>query len=125
MQTIDDFLAGAHVRRGGQGNARHRGEQFGQLAQLQVFGTEIMAPLRHAVGLVDGEQGHLQTLQERQHARLHQAFRRQIEQLDFTPVDPLGNFALLICTQTGVQRNRRHAQLIEGRDLVVHQGDQR
>jgi hypothetical protein len=39
-------------------------EQFGQLAQLQVFGAEIVAPLRHAVGFVDGEQRDVQVAQE-------------------------------------------------------------
>ena len=32
MQALNDLLAGAHVRRGGQGNPRHIGEQLGQLA---------------------------------------------------------------------------------------------
>ncbi|MCY1544706.1 hypothetical protein D9M68_806060 [compost metagenome] len=84
-----------------------------------------MAPLRHAVRLVDGEQGDVQALQEGQHARLHQALRRQVEHLDLAAVDPLGNLALLFGVQGGVQGHRRHTQLIEGSDLVVHQGDQR
>ena len=126
VQTLGDFLAGAHVRRGGQGDARHAGEQLGELAQLQVFRAEVMAPLRHAVRLVDGEQRQLrQALQEIQHARLHQALGRQVEELDLAAADALGNAALLLGAQGGVERHRGHAEFVEGGDLVVHQRDQR
>src|SRR5690606_7156556 len=64
MQALDDFLAGTLVRGGSQGNARHRREELGQLAQLQVLGPEIMSPLRYAMGFIDGEQADLQTLKE-------------------------------------------------------------
>ncbi|MNQ74351.1 hypothetical protein D3C85_891060 [compost metagenome] len=124
MQALNDLLTGAHVRRGGQGDARHTGKKLGQLAQLQVFRAEVMAPLRHAMRLVDGEQGDLQALQKGQHARLHQAFRGQVEHLYLAAVDPLGDLALLLGIQGGVQRHRRHPQFVEGGDLVVHQGDQ-
>ena len=125
MQALDDLLAGAHIGRGGQGDARHVGEQLGKLAQLQVFRAEIMPPLRHAMRLVDGEQGNLEVLQKTQHARLHQPFGSQVEHLDFAALDPLGDLALLIGAQGGVQRYGSHAQLIESGNLIVHQRDQR
>ncbi len=101
-------------------------EQLGELAQLQVLRAEVMAPLRHAVRLVDGEQRQLlQALQEIQHARLHQALGRQVEELDLAAADALGNAALLLGAQGGVERHRGHAEFVEGGDLVVHQRDQR
>src|SRR5690606_31717255 len=42
MQSLDDLLAGALVRRGGQGDARHLREILGKLAELEVLGTEIV-----------------------------------------------------------------------------------
>ncbi len=125
MQALDDFLAGALVRRGGQRQARHLGEEFGELPQLQVFGAEIVAPLRHAMRLVDAEQGDVEPLQEGQHARLHQALGRQVEHLDLAAADALGDQPLLVVAQRRIQRHRGHAEFVEGRDLVVHQGDQR
>ena len=64
MQALDDLFAGPLVSGGGQRNARHIGKQFGQLAKLQVFATEIVTPLRHTVGFVDGKQGDLKALQK-------------------------------------------------------------
>jgi hypothetical protein len=77
------------------------------------------------VGFVDGEQSDVQPLQERQHARLHQALRRQVEHFHFAALDAGRQVALLLGTEGGVQRGGGHAQLFEGRDLIVHQGDQR
>jgi hypothetical protein len=125
VQAGDDFFAGTFVGSGRQSDARHVREQLGQLAQLQVFRTEIVTPLRNAVGFVDGEQRNLEALQKRQHARLNQAFRRQIEHLHFAQANPVGKIALLFGAQRGVQRRRGNAQLFEGGDLIVHQCDQR
>ncbi|MCY1427047.1 hypothetical protein D9M71_428770 [compost metagenome] len=74
---------------------------------------------------VDGEQGDVQALQEGQHTRLDQAFRRQIEHFHFTAADTGGEVALLLGTEGGVQRGGGHAQFFEGSDLIVHQCDQR
>ncbi len=124
MQALDDLFAGAHVGGGGQRDARHMREQLGQLAQLQVFGTEIVAPLRHAVGLVDGEQRDIQVTQEVEHARLHQALRCQVQHLHFATAQAPGQVTLLFRGQRGVQRGGRHPQFVERGDLVVHQRDQ-
>ncbi|MNF56789.1 hypothetical protein D3C84_382900 [compost metagenome] len=125
VQALDHLLAGTHVRGGGQRHARHIGEELGQLPQLQVLGAEIVAPLGHAVGFVDREQADLKTLQESQHARLHQALGREIEQLDLAAADALGDIPLGLGREGGVQRYRRYAQFVQGGDLVVHQCDQR
>lgn len=125
MQALDHLLAGTHVRGGGQGDPRHLREQLGKLAELQVFGTEVMAPLRHAVRFVDGEQADRQSLQEGQHARLDQPFRCQVEQLDLATLQALGDVPLLLGVEGGVQRHRRHAEFVQGGDLVLHQRDQR
>ncbi len=109
MQALNDFLAGALVRRGGQGDPRNVGKQLGELAQLHVLRTEIMAPLGHAMRFVDGEQGDLEPLQEGQHAWLDQAFGRQVEHLDLAATDTLGDVALLVRAQRRVEGDGRDA----------------
>ena len=103
MQTVDDFFAGALVGGSGQGDTRNVGEQFGQLAQLQVLAAEVVAPLRHTVGFVDGEQGDFQALQEGQHQRLDQALWRQVQHLHFATLDPRRQVTLLLGAQGGVE----------------------
>ncbi|VVO45103.1 hypothetical protein PS710_06569 [Pseudomonas fluorescens] len=125
MQAIDDFFPGALVGGRGQGDARDMGEQLRQLAQLQVFAAEVVAPLGHAMRFIDSEQGDVKALQERQHARLNQALGRQIEHLHFTALDPGGQVPLLLGAQCGVECSRGDTQFFEGRDLIVHQCDQR
>ncbi|MNO92050.1 hypothetical protein D3C76_836120 [compost metagenome] len=125
VQASDDLFTGTLVGGGGQGNARYVGEQFRQLAQLQVFRAEVMAPLGHAVGFVDGEQRDVQPLQEAQHARLHQTLGREVEHFHFTAADPCRQVTLLLGTERGVQCRGGHTQFFQGRDLIVHQRDQR
>jgi len=55
-QALHDFLARDAVGRRGERDARHAGKALMQLRQLHVLRAEVVAPLRHAVRLVDGEQ---------------------------------------------------------------------
>ena len=54
-------------------------------SELHVFGTEVVAPLRHAVRLVDGEQRKprrgLQALELLQEARHQQPLRRDVQKI--------------------------------------------
>ncbi len=54
-QFIDDLRSGRHVRGRGERNSRDLGITLGQDGQTNVLGTEIVAPLRHAVRLVNRE----------------------------------------------------------------------
>src|SRR5690606_34284647 len=56
-QAGDDLLARLRVRGGGQGDARHAREAFVEYRQLQVFGAEVVPPLRYTMRLVNREQG--------------------------------------------------------------------
>ncbi len=82
LQALYDFLTGAGICSGRQGNAWDVGKQLCQLAQLQVFWPEVVAPLGYTVGFVNGKQTHRQLLDECQGMFLQQAFRRQIKQFD-------------------------------------------
>ncbi|MNJ68776.1 hypothetical protein D3C77_650540 [compost metagenome] len=100
-------------------------KQFCQLPQLQILGTEVMPPLRYAVGFVNREQRDIQRAQEVQHALLHQTLWCQVEHFYFASTNTPGKLTLLLGTQGGVERSRRHTQLIERGHLVFHQRNQR
>ena len=62
LQLLFDVCPGARIRGGGQGDARYLRKQLVQTIQFLVIGTEVMAPLRHAMRLIDGEQRQLALL---------------------------------------------------------------
>ena len=64
LQAVDDLGAGLRVGGGGQRDARHVGKLLVQHRQLDVLGPEIVAPLRDAMRLVDGEQRDLRGLEQ-------------------------------------------------------------
>src|SRR5690606_4773472 len=57
-QPLNDLGARLRVGGGGERNARNAREALVQNRQLQVFRSEVMPPLRHAMRLVDGEERH-------------------------------------------------------------------
>ncbi len=120
-----DILAGAGVRRGRDGQARDLGEDLGQAAEHAVFGPEVVAPLADAVRLVDGGQGDRAIGQALQHPGLHQPFRRQVKQIQLALADPPPDQVLVAGVGAGIQPLGRDPQLLQGGDLVRHQGDQR
>ncbi len=93
--------------------------------EAEVFRAEIVPPLRHAVRFVDGEQRDAGLFEQALKARGEQAFRRDVQELELAGDE----FALdLHCrriVQTGIQERRRNAQFPQGRDLILHQRDQR
>jgi hypothetical protein len=76
------------------------------------------------VGLVDGHKCKRQVRQALQYRRLHQAFGRQVEQVQRPLVDPPPDVAARIQAGIGVELLGRHPRLLQGRDLVGHQGNQ-
>ena len=70
----NDFIARLRISGGGECNAWNIRKAFVKHRQLQIFRAEIMAPLRHAMRLVNGEQRDARLLQKLKHARHHQTF---------------------------------------------------
>ena len=83
-QPVDDLAAGEIVGGGGERNARHRRELIGQPAQTDVLGPKVVSPLRDAVRLVNGNQGQLTAMQQRQTSLGQQTLRGHVQQLQFT-----------------------------------------
>ncbi len=55
-QHVDDVLARLGVGGRGQRDERRVREMVAQFSQRGIFRSEIMAPLRHAMSLVDRDQ---------------------------------------------------------------------
>ena len=120
-----DVLARAGVCGGRDGKPRHAGEDLGEPAERAVLGAEVVAPLADAVRLIDGDEREGQTRQPLQHGGLHQAFGREVEQVELARADPPPDVAAHLGIGVGVELLGRHARLLQGRDLIGHQRDQR
>ncbi len=88
LQVRDDVLAHAAGRGGGERHQRHAGQGRAEAGELAILGTEVVAPLRHAVGLVDGEAGDVPRLQIFAPAVEHQPLRGDVEELELAAVKP-------------------------------------
>ena len=72
------------VPRGSVGGCRKRHPGYGRESlmkdrQAAILGAKIMTPLRHAMRLIDREQGDLQAVQEIKKMRHDKPFRRDIK----------------------------------------------
>jgi len=124
-QSLDDFIARAGVSGRRECNAWHLREALMQDRQLTVFRTKIMAPLRHAVRLVDCEQRDFSTFQQAQEAPCQQPFRRDVEQIQFARQQLPLDLALILGAQAGIEVGGGDASLAQCVDLILHQRDQR
>ncbi len=124
-QALRDLLAGVLGGRRGQRDARHPGPAFGQRAEAQVVGPEVVPPLGHAVRLVDGEQRD-RALVEQPRRRLDaEPLRGQVQQVQLARAVGLLHLAALVGVLRGVEEPGAHPERLQGVDLVLHQGDQR
>ncbi len=73
---------------------------------------------------VDGEQGDLAAIEQRQEALRQQALRRDIEQVEVASQQSAFHLGGGLRVQRRIQEGRAHAQLVQRLDLVLHQGDQ-
>ncbi|MNT14496.1 hypothetical protein D3C72_1495050 [compost metagenome] len=125
VQALGNLALGRRVGGSGQGDPRNLRPALVQDGQLPIFRAEVVAPLRHAVGFIDGKQGDAAARQQRQEASGQQALGGDIEHVQLTgeqfAFDPGGGFGV----QGRVQEFGAHAELTQGFDLVLHQGNQR
>ena len=96
-----------------------------QHRQLHVLGPEVVAPLRHAMRLVDGEQRKLRACEQVERAIEHQAFGRDVQQIQFAAQQLLFDGARRVGIERGVKEGGAHPDLLERGDLVLHECDQR
>jgi hypothetical protein len=125
LQPLGDVAPGRAVGGGGQGDARHAGIARCQRVQLQVFRAEVVAPLRHAMRLVDREQGQLAVVEHVEQPVGQQPLGRDIQQVELARPHRPGDVARFAGRQGRVQRRGADAELAQRLDLVLHQRDQR
>src|SRR5581483_447573 len=80
-QLRADVLLHLRRRRGRKGHARHLGRLVQHRAELAVFRTEVVPPVRDTVRLVDGEQRQLGPQTRRQVAD-HEPLRADVQHLE-------------------------------------------
>ena len=116
---------GRLVRRRGKGADGNTGEGPPERLQHVIFRTERRAPLRNAVGLVNGDQLHVKAGQGAHHALRHQPFGREIEQAHLAArhAPPDGDVVLPVLG--GVDALGGDASQFQRRHLVLHQRHQR
>ena len=125
LQLHDDVALRRRVGGGGQGDARHPGVALAQHRQLPVLLAEIVPPLRHAMRLVYREQRQALRVEPVERARLQQAFRRDVEQVERAVLDRGLGLADFMPIQRRVQAGGAHAGLAQRIHLVFHQRDER
>ena len=65
LQALGDLPVSRVGCRGGQGDARNPRELLAEVAEREVVGAEVVAPLRHAVRFVDRDHAQRAALQQR------------------------------------------------------------
>ena len=96
-----------------------------QNRKLQIFWTEIVTPLRHAVGFVDGKQRNGHAFHQMQKTWRQQALRRNVEQIDLARERVALHAPGFVDQLRGIEKIRAHAKLFQLIHLVLHQGNQR
>ena len=124
------WMSSCTFRRGRrrQGDQRRRADLVDDRADAAVLRTEIVAPLRNAVRLVDGVERYLDFAQKRDVVLLGKRLGGEIEQLG-APLQHVGahlrhgGLVERRIEEMGDARLRRESA--HGVHLILHQGDQR
>jgi len=125
FQPLDDVVAGMRISRRRQRHARHAGIIGGELAQFPVFRAKIMAPLRNAMSLVDGEQRDLRAADQLTETRRHDTLGRDIEKIERAVADGAADVEKFLAAKRGIQRGGVDPDLLQRLHLIAHQRDQR
>ena len=119
-------------RRSGKGrHDRALRQGIDELANLQIGGAEILAPLAHAVGLVNGHERHADAavrrglLRKGYKTRLEQALGRHVHKLIAALARPLEHGVLLGRSKAGVEIAGSRTRREQRTGLVLHKRQQR
>ena len=123
-EALGNFAPRRGIRGGGERDARHAGVPFVQHRELEVLGPEVVAPLRDAVRLVDGEERDAQAVEQGEGALAHQPLRRDVEQVEPARAGAVLDRSDFAEGQGGVEIPGAYPRLPQGVDLVLHQCDE-
>ena len=121
-EPLGDVGGDPRGRGRGRGEDRARAERPGDLAEAQVVGPEVVAPLAHAVGLVDDEDPDRRLAQAVDEARRREALRGDVEHRHLAGDRALQRPAVVGAVALGVDQLGAPAEAL---DLIGHQRDQR
>ena len=124
-QPLDHLTPRRRIRGRGQRDAWNLGKALVQDRELAILRTEIVAPLRHTVCLVDCEQRDRHARQQVEAAFGQQPLRRDIEQFQRTIGKAPLDLALRRRILAGIEECRFDTELAQGIDLILHQRDKR
>ena len=125
-QARDDVGRHLRRRRGGGGDDRLRPQPARGVGEAEVVGAEVVAPLRHAVRLVDHEQPDVRAAQALEEARRGEPLGRDVEQPHVPGHRLLDRAPVRRGVALGVdERDAAGRHALERLDLVLHQRHQR
>ncbi|MNV25764.1 hypothetical protein D3C71_1168720 [compost metagenome] len=100
-----------------------------QHRERPVLGPKVVAPLAHAVRLVNRKQRQvpalIQAVEQAQKTRRVQPLGRGVQQGDVAGLQAQLHVLRFVKTQCGVEKRRVHPRLVQRAHLVVHQRNQR
>ncbi len=114
-------------RRRRQGDPGHLGPALVQHRQREVVGPEVVPPLRHAMRLVDREQGDPAPLQQsrRGGGAPTEGLRGHVQQVELLGQERLLDHPALGPVLAGVEERSADADRAQRIHLVLHEGDER
>ena len=124
-QLVDDVPAHPLGRCGGESDRRHGGEVAAQGLEVAVVGPEVVPPLGYAVSLVNGDETELQGVEEVAEPGEGDALGGSVQDVEPAVVRLHLYPANLGVGHRAVDEVGGDATLLQGVDLVLHQGDQR
>lgn len=120
-----NIRARGRVRRGGERHRLHAAERGLNFAKLGVFRAEIVAPLRDAMRLVDGQHRDFAALEQFERFGFQEPFGRYVNEAQLAARNALQNCAVLGRIVARIERRCRDAVAAKLRDLIAHERDQR
>ena len=123
-ELLDDIVADALSRAGGEGDDGEVRKKFAEAAKLAVLGAEVVAPFGDAMGFVDGEEGNRHAAEPGGRAVEGDAFGRKIEKAVVALAGAAKDETALVARKRTIEKSGGDTHLFELRDLVLHQGDQ-
>ena len=123
-EARDDVVAHAGVGGGGEGDDGRVPKARASGAEVAVAGAKVVAPLRDAVGLVDGEEGDVHAAKSSDEAAIGEALGGDIEEAEIAIGGAAQDLALVLARHGGVDGGGGDAVARERVDLVLHQREQ-
>ena len=124
-QPLDDILPSDSICRCRKGAEPGIREMLRQFRETTVVRAKVVAPLRDAVRLVDGKSCRTIAGEPIQHLRLHEPFRRDVEQAQPTLAQQVVGLGGIFPGRRRIESAGRHTVEAQRGHLITHQGDER